>query len=36
MALVRTYDFAEGTPGQYDRLMSRFEAALAPGNLLRA
>ena len=36
MALVRIYDFAEGTLEQYDRLMSRFEGALAPGNLLHA
>jgi hypothetical protein len=36
MALVRIYDFPEGTLEQYDRLMSRFEGALAPGNLLHA
>ena len=36
MAVAVELNFAGGTLEQYDRLMSRFEGALAPGNLLHA
>lgn len=36
MAIVRVYDFADGTLAQYDQVMEQFGNELAPGNLLHA
>jgi hypothetical protein len=36
MALVRVYDFPDGTLEQYDQVMERFNNQIAPGNYLHA
>lgn len=36
MAIVRVYDFSDGTLVQYAQVMKQFDNQLAPGNLLHA